>query len=293
MKKKIDRCGIILAGGSGTRLAPITQSISKQLLPVYNKPMIYYPLSTLMTAKIRNILIISDPKNINIYKDLLGNGKHIGIKLNYKVQKKPRGLSEAFVLGKKFIGNRKVVLILGDNIFYGDNLKEKLIKAASSNENIIFGYRVKDPQRYGVAKINKKGRLVSIIEKPKISPSNIAITGMYFYNNDVVKRVTELKYSKRGELEITDLNNIYIKNNNLNLYTLGSETAWLDTGTFQSLSDASMFVMAIENRTGKLVSSPEKISYLNKWINKKQLLSIAKSYKNDYGEKLNIIDENY
>jgi len=293
MKKKIDRCGIILAGGSGTRLAPITQSISKQLLPVYNKPMIYYPLSTLMTAKIRNILIISDPKNINIYKDLLGNGKHIGIKLNYKVQKKPRGLSEAFVLGKKFIGNRKVVLILGDNIFYGDNLKEKLIKAASSNENIIFGYRVKDPQRYGVAKINKKGRLESIIEKPKISPSNIAITGMYFYNNDVVKRVTELKYSKRGELEITDLNNIYIKNNNLNLYTLGSETAWLDTGTFQSLSDASMFVMAIENRTGKLVSSPEKISYLNKWINKKQLLSIAKSYKNDYGEKLNIIDENY
>ncbi len=293
MKKKIDRCGIILAGGSGTRLAPITQSISKQLLPVYNKPMIYYPLSTLMTAKIRNILIISDPKNINLYKDLLGNGKHIGIKLNYKVQKKPRGLSEAFVLGKKFIGNRKVVLILGDNIFYGDNLKEKLIKAASSNENIIFGYRVKDPQRYGVAKINKKGRLESIIEKPKISPSNIAITGMYFYNNDVVKRVTELKYSKRGELEITDLNNIYIKNNNLNLYTLGSETAWLDTGTFQSLSDASMFVMAIENRTGKLVSSPEKISYLNKWINKKQLLSIAKSYKNDYGEKLNIIDENY
>ncbi|WP_089697862.1 glucose-1-phosphate thymidylyltransferase RfbA [Candidatus Pelagibacter communis] len=293
MKKKIDRCGIILAGGSGTRLAPITQSISKQLLPVYNKPMIYYPLSTLMTAKIRNILIISDPKNINLYKDLLGNGKHIGIKLNYKVQKKPRGLSEAFVLGKKFIGNRKVVLILGDNIFYGDNLKEKLIKAASSNENIIFGYRVKDPQRYGVAKINKKGRLESIIEKPKISPSNIAITGMYFYNNDVVKKVTELKYSKRGELEITDLNNIYIKNNNLNLYTLGSETAWLDTGTFQSLSDASMFVMAIENRTGKLVSSPEKISYLNKWINKKQLLSIAKSYKNDYGEKLNIIDENY
>lgn len=255
--------------------------------------MIYYPLSTLMTAKIRNILIISDPKNINLYKDLLGNGKHLGIKLNYKVQKKPRGLSEAFVLGKKFIGNRKVVLILGDNIFYGDNLKEKLIKAASSNENIIFGYRVKDPQRYGVAKINKKGRLESIIEKPKISPSNIAITGMYFYNNDVVKRVTELKYSKRGELEITDLNNIYIKNNNLNLYTLGSETAWLDTGTFQSLSDASMFVMAIENRTGKLVSSPEKISYLNKWINKKQLLSIAKSYKNDYGEKLNIIDENY
>ena len=247
--------GIILAGGSGTRLYPVTKSISKQIIPVYDKPMIYYPLSTLMLAGIREILIISTPQDIVLYENLLGNGEDIGLKLEYAIQPSPDGLAQAFIIGEKFIGNDPVCMTLGDNIFYGFDFSRTLREAAETKDGaVVFGYYVNDPERYGIAEFDQNGQVISLEEKPKEPKSNYAVTGLYFYGNDVVEKAKGLKPSKRGELEITDLNRLYLEENRLSLKLMGRGMAWLDTGTHDSLLEASNFIATIENRQGLQVA---------------------------------------
>ncbi len=280
--------GIILAGGAGTRLYPITQSISKQIIPVYDKPMIYYPLSVLMLAGIREILIISTPEDIGLYENLLGNGKQLGLDISYKIQPSPDGLAQAFILGEEFIGDDNVCMILGDNIFYGYNFRSILEDAASLEDGaIVFGYYVNDPERYGVVDFDETGKVMSIEEKPKQPKSNYAVTGLYFYSNDVVQKAKSLKPSARGELEITDLNRIYLEENKLNVKLLGRGFAWLDTGTHDSLLQASNFIATIEQRQGLKVSCIEEIAYKKGFISKEQLIELAQPLsKNQYGEYL-------
>jgi len=280
--------GIILAGGSGTRLYPITQSISKQIIPIYDKPMIYYPLSVLMLTGIKEILIISTPKDIHLYSDLLGDGKQLGINISYAIQPSPDGLAQAFIIGESFIGNDSVCMILGDNIFYGYNFG-KVLKDASniSDGSVVFGYYVSDPERYGVAEFDDAGKVISIEEKPKEPKSNYAVTGLYFYSNDVVGKAKGLKPSSRGELEITDLNRLYLNENRLSVKLLGRGMAWLDTGTHESLLQASNFIATIEQRQGLKVACIEEIAYREGYISKDQLLELAKPLsKNQYGEYL-------
>jgi len=286
--------GIILAGGSGTRLYPITQSISKQIIPVYDKPMIYYPLSVLMLAGIREVLIISTPTDIGMYENLLSDGSQLGIKIEYAIQPSPDGLAQAFIIGEGFISKSDVCLILGDNIFYGYSLGEILEKATEKTTGAtVFGYYVKDPERYGVAEFNSTGKVVSLEEKPKSPKSHYAVTGLYFYDNSVVEKAKNLKPSQRGELEITDLNKLYLKDDNLSLKILGRGMAWLDTGTHESLLDASNFIATIERRQGLKVACIEEIAFRKGYINANELLKLAEPMKkNQYGEYLIEIAQN-
>ena len=280
--------GIILAGGSGTRLYPMTKSVSKQLLPIYDKPMIYYPLSTLMLAGIREVLIISTIDDTPKFEKLLGDGSQFGMELNYKVQEKPNGLAQAFVLGEEFIGNDDVCLVLGDNIFYGNGFI-KLLRKATSNKGraTIFGQYVRDPERYGVIEFDKDGHVLSLEEKPLKPKSNYAAVGLYFYDNRVVEFAKQLKPSARGEYEITDLNNIYLKNGELDCQLFGRGFAWLDTGTTQSLNDAANYVRTVQEIQGIMISVPEEIAYNNGWISKEKLLESANAYgKTAYGRHL-------
>ena len=288
MNKSKKYKGIVLAGGSGTRLHPITLTTSKQLLPIYNKPMIYYPLSVLMMAGIKEILIISTPDDIDDYKKLLSDGSQFGIDFQYLVQEKPNGLAEAFIIGEDFIGNDNAALILGDNIFYGLGFSEHLLHSVKSSEGAtIFGYHVKDPNRFGVVEFDEFNNVVSIEEKPKKPKSNFAVTGLYFYDNDVVKIAKNIKPSDRGELEITDINNVYLQMKKLKVQLLGDGFAWLDTGTYDSLLDAGKFVQMIEERQGLQIACLEEIAFKNKWINKSLLLEHAKKYqKTSYGDFL-------
>lgn len=280
--------GIILAGGAGTRLYPITRSISKQIIPVYDKPMIYYPLSVLMLAGIREILIISTPVDIKLYEELFGTGEQLGLNISYKIQPSPDGLAQAFILGEEFIGNDNVSLILGDNIFYGYNFRSILEESAQLKDGaIVFGYYVNDPQRYGVVEFDEEKKVISIEEKPQSPKSNYAVTGLYFYSNDVVAKAKSLKPSARGELEITDLNRLYLEENRLNVRLLGRGFAWLDTGTHDSLLQASNFIATIEQRQGLKVSCIEEIAYKKGFISREQLIDLAKPLsKNQYGEYL-------
>jgi len=280
--------GIILAGGAGTRLYPLTKSISKQIIPVYDKPMIYYPLSVLMLAGIQEILIISTPKDLHLYEDLLGNGSQLGIRISYEVQPSPEGLAQAFLIGEQFLGNDKACLILGDNIFYGHGFGKVLVETASLEEGaIIFGYFVNDPERYGVVEFNSRGEVLSIEEKPKKPKSNYSVPGLYFYDNDVVEKAKTLKPSARGELEITDLNRLYLEENKLKVKLLGRGMAWLDTGTHESLLQASNFIQTIEERQGLKISCIEEIAYKRGYITKEQLIKLAKPLmKNQYGQYL-------
>jgi glucose-1-phosphate thymidylyltransferase len=280
--------GIILAGGSGTRLYPITKSISKQLLPVYDKPMIYYPLSTLMLSGIREILIITNPEYIELYKQLLNDGSHLGLKIEYKVQEKPRGLADAFIVGEEFIGKDKVCLILGDNIFHGQGFSQILKRASSLKEGaVIFGYYVKDPRSYGVVEFDDNNNVVSLEEKPEKPKSNYAVPGLYYYDNSVIEKAKNLKPSARGELEITDLNREYLKENKLKVELFGRGFAWLDTGTHQSLLEASNYVETIQKRQGFYISCVEEIAYRMGYINKEQLIKLGKEMeKIEYGKYL-------
>lgn len=280
--------GIVLAGGSGTRLYPITKSISKQIIPVYDKPMIYYPISVLMLAGIREILIISTPQDIHLYENLLGDGSDLGIKFEYAIQPSPDGLAQAFIIGEKFIGKDNVCMVLGDNIFYGYGFSSQLKKAEKLDDGaIVFGYYVNDPERYGVAEFDENGNVLSLEEKPKTPKSNFAVTGLYFYSNDVVQKAKLLKPSTRGELEITDLNKLYLQEKRLRVELLGRGMAWLDTGTHDSLLEASNFISTIENRQGLKVACLEEIAYVNGFINKSQLLKLAEPLKkNFYGQYL-------
>lgn len=280
--------GIILAGGSGTRLYPITKSISKQLLPIYDKPMVYYSLSVLMLADIKEILVISTPEHLPQYQDLLGNGEDFGIEISYTVQQKPNGLAEAFILGESFIGNSNVALILGDNIFYGQGFSSILNSASSRSVGAsIFGYQVKDPERFGVAEVGKNNMVISIEEKPKAPKSNLAITGLYFYDNNVVEIAKSIRPSKRGELEITSVNQIYLNEDLLKLEILGRGFAWLDTGTYETLLQASHFVETIEKRQGFKIACLEEIAYRKKWISLSKLLEKADLLKKSpYGNYL-------
>lgn len=282
--------GIILAGGSGTRLYPLTMITSKQLLPIYDKPMIYYPLSTLMLTGIKDILIISTPQDLPNFKILLGNGSQFGINLSYKEQPSPDGLAQAFIIGEDFIGNDCCAMILGDNIFYGNGLRAVLnnaINDAKNGQATIFGYYVNDPERFGVVEFDENGKVISIEEKPKEPKSNYCVTGLYFYDNRVVQYAKKLKPSARGELEITDLNRMYLEDGSLNVQLLGRGYAWLDTGTMDSLIEAGKFVQMIEKRQGIKISAPEEIAYINGWIDKDCLLNSAEKYKNSpYGEHL-------
>ena len=282
------RKGIILAGGSGTRLYPVTQSISKQLLPVYDKPMIYYPLSTLMLAGIQDILIISTPNDTPLFESLLGDGSQWGLNISYKVQPSPDGLAQAFILGETFIGNDLSALVLGDNIFYGHDFNKLLLNAMKRDDSAtVFAYQVNDPERYGVAEFNKNNKVLSLEEKPKNPKSKYAVTGLYFYDNNVVSMAKSLKPSARGELEITDLNRLYLEKDKLNVEIMGRGYAWLDTGTHDSLLEASQFIATLENRQGLKVSCPEEISYRRGWISASQLEKLAAPLsKNTYGQYL-------
>ncbi|HLS11275.1 MAG TPA: glucose-1-phosphate thymidylyltransferase RfbA [Flavobacteriaceae bacterium] len=279
--------GIILAGGSGTRLHPLTLAISKQLMPVYNKPMIYYPISTLMYAGIQEILIISTPKDLPLFKRLLGDGRQYGCRFEFAAQEEPKGLAEAFLIGEEFIGNDKVALILGDNLFYGSGLDSILQANTNPDGGMIFAYHVHDPERYGVVDFDDNGRVLSIEEKPSKPKSNYAVPGIYFYDNQVVQIAKEIQPSSRGELEITDINNTYLKQGKLNVSILDKGTAWLDTGTFESLMQAAQFVEVIEERQGLMVGSIEETAYNMGYIDKEQLHRLAKPLiKSGYGEYL-------
>lgn len=279
--------GIILAGGSGTRLHPLTLAVSKQLMPVYDKPMIYYPLSTLMLAGIREILIISTPKDLPLFQQLLGDGTQLGCDFSYAVQKQPNGLAEAFIIGEKFIGNDSVALILGDNIFYGSGLSTLLQESTRGTGGTIFAYQVNDPERYGVVEFDSNKRVVSIEEKPLQPKSDYAVPGLYFYDNRVVEYAKKIKPSNRGELEITDINQIYLQNNELNVSIFNRGTAWLDTGTFHSLMQAGQFVQVIEDRQGLKIGAIEEVAYRMGYINRAELHQLAKPLcKSGYGEYL-------
>ncbi|MBR6902728.1 MAG: glucose-1-phosphate thymidylyltransferase RfbA [Clostridia bacterium] len=285
--------GIILAGGSGTRLYPLTMVTSKQLLPVYDKPMIYYPLSTLMKAGIRDILIISTPIDLPNFERLLGDGSRYGINLSYAVQPSPDGLAQAFLIGEDFINGDSCAMVLGDNIFYGSGLKAHLREAAARTHGAtVFGYYVDDPERFGIVEFDKNGKAISIEEKPEHPKSNYCVTGLYFYDNRVVDFAKQIKPSKRGELEITDLNRMYLNEGTLNVITLGHGYAWLDTGTMDALSEASEFVKVVEKRQGIQISAVEEIAYVNGWIDKEKLVESAERYgKSPYGEHLkNVAD---
>ena len=282
------RKGIILAGGSGTRLAPLTNVISKQLMPVFDKPMIYYPLSTLMLIGIREYLIITTSLDNHLYKELLGDGSQWGIHIKYEIQKKPDGIAKAFIVGEEFIANSEVALILGDNLFHGNQLVQRLEEAdIEKNGATLFAYNVNDPERYGVVEFNSKGEVLSIQEKPKNPKSRYAITGLYFYDNTVIEFAKNLKYSKRNELEISDINNFYLKQGKLNVQILGRGTAWLDTGTIDSLHEASSYIRTLENRQGLKISCPEEIAWRNSWISNNDLEKLAKPISNSgYGKYL-------
>lgn len=287
--------GIILAGGSGTRLYPLTRVTSKQLLPIYDKPMIYYPLSTLMLAGIKDILVISTPEDTPRFEALLGDGKNFGIHLSYAVQPSPDGLAQAFIVGEDFIGNDTCAMVLGDNIFYGSYFRKNLADAVKNAENgfaTIFGYYVKDPERFGIVEFDKNRNVVSVEEKPTHPKSNYCITGLYFYDNRVVQMAKKVKPSERGELEITDLNRLYLNEGKLKVQLLGRGFAWMDTGTMDSLMEASSFVQTVQNRQGVVISAPEEIAFLEGWISREELLASAKLYgKSPYGEHLKVVAE--
>jgi glucose-1-phosphate thymidylyltransferase len=278
----LDRKGIILAGGEGSRLAPITESISKQLIPIYDKPMVYYSLSVLMLSNIKDILVISTPSHIGLYKNLLGDGSKFGINISYEIQKKPGGLAEAFILGENFIGSSPVALILGDNLFYGNDFQKILLNASKNKQATVFAYRVKDPQRFGVVEFDEAGNAISIEEKPQNPKSPYAVTGLYFYDNAVVKIAKSIKPSSRGELEITDINKVYLSKNNLKVEILRKGFAWLDTGTPESLIEASYYIYTLEKRQGVKVLCPEEIGYKNGWISKKKLQERINENKSSY-----------
>jgi len=282
------RKGIILAGGTGTRLAPLTNAVSKQLLPLYNKPMIYYPLTTLMMSGIKNFLIITTPIDINNFKKLLGDGEKWGIRIDYQIQKEPRGIAEAFLIGKEFIGRSEILLILGDNLFFGNDLTFKLKKACLQERGAtIFAYPVKDPQRYGVVSFDKNNKAISIEEKPKKTKSKYAITGLYLYDHNVIDFCETLKPSERGELEISDINQIYLDKEMLNVEVLDTGTAWLDTGTFESLYEAGSLIKTIDNRQSLKIGYPEEVAWRMGWINDNKLEFLADKYKhNEYGQYL-------
>ncbi len=287
--------GIILAGGSGTRLYPLTKAVSKQILPVYDKPMIYYPLSVLMLAGINEVLIISTPRDLPVFEELFGDGSQLGMKFEYAVQDKPRGLADAFIVGKKFIGDDSVALVLGDNIFYGQSFSQSLKNAAKKVDSeggaVIFGYYVKDPTAYGVVEFDKEGTVLGIEEKPANPKSNYAVPGLYFYDNSVIEIAENVKPSARGEIEITSVKNEYLARKSLSVELLGRGMAWLDTGTYQGLADASNFIATIQNRQGFYVSCIEEIAYKRGWISKDDLLKLAAGYKTDYGTYLKFIAE--
>jgi glucose-1-phosphate thymidylyltransferase len=288
--------GIILAGGSGTRLYPLTQAVSKQLMPIYDKPMIYYPLATLMLAGIREVLVINTPHEQPLFQRLLGDGSQWGLRIEYAVQPSPDGLAQAFLIGRDFVNGDPSCLVLGDNIFYGVGFTERLRRAATRDHGAtVFGYWVSDPERYGVAEFNAQGKVVGLEEKPSQPRSNYAVTGLYFYDNRVCDFASELKPSQRGELEITDLNRRYLEDDSLHLEQLGRGYAWLDTGTHQSLMEASNFIQTIENRQGLKVCCPEEIAYVNKWIDAEQLLRLAAPLsKTGYGQYLqNLTKQGY
>lgn len=291
MKK---RKGIILAGGSGTRLYPLTLAISKQIMPVYDKPMIYYPLSVLMEANIQEVLIISTPRDIVVFKELLGDGSQWGMKFEYEIQEKPNGLAEAFIIGEKFIGEDNVAMILGDNMFYGERLSKVLTRANErEDEATIFGYYVKDPTAYGVVEIDDNEQAISIEEKPEIPKSNYAVPGLYFYTNEVVEIAKNVKPSARGELEITSINEEYMKQEKLKVEKLGRGMTWFDTGTHDALLETASFVQTIQKRQGLQISCPEEIAYKKGWINSEKLKSLSKKYlKTDYGKYLKDLAEN-
>ena len=279
--------GIILAGGSGTRLWPITQAISKQLMPIYDKPMIYYPLTTLMQAGVRDILIITTPDDQAGFQRLLGDGSQWGINLEYAVQPKPEGLAQAFIIGEDFIGNDKVALVLGDNIFHGERLDESLQECTNPDGGTVFAYKVSDPERYGVVEFDEQNQAISIEEKPADPKSNFAVVGLYFYDNDVVEIAKNVKPSDRGELEITSINAEYLRRGKLQVQTLDNGDVWLDTGTIDSLTDASDFVRVIQKRTGRIIGSPEKIAFKNGWIDRDQLNKLSEPLKKSgYGKYL-------